>query len=86
MREILIEFVGGPFDGHKQPVPVPRGGLQGRLLLPVNEDIFRVIAGEKPTGTGTTTSFAVYRVEVAGDRVRCRFVGAKSPGEIRSAK
>jgi hypothetical protein len=83
----LIEFVGGPFDGHVQPLSLETRSLVAVALLPVSRTVFGWLEG-KSTPVGTrVTSVAVYRLEVEDGHVRYRFRRALPPvvDERRSA-
>ena len=79
MESVKIEFVGGPFDGHAQRIDVPPDGLLAEARLPVSEDVFRLMAGERSTRKAPATSTAVYCRERDHSRVRYRFVCAQPP-------
>jgi len=74
-----IEFVGGPFDGHKEIVAVDPELLAGMLALPVNENAFRVIDGEHARRKEPPTSVAVYHRTYDRGVWRYCFLGAASP-------
>ena len=80
-----IEFVGGPYDGHRQVLTTPPGELAEIVALPVSRDIFRLLHGETHGPVEPFTSVAVYQLEVLPTRLRHRFVGAASPNDRRRA-
>ncbi|HVA51660.1 MAG TPA: hypothetical protein VNH11_35295 [Pirellulales bacterium] len=75
-----IEFVGGPYDGHRQSVPSPEA-LAETVALPVNRNIFRMLSGLPAMAGARTTSIAIYELEKADDCVRYFFLGATSAAE-----
>ena len=81
MYELQIEFIGGPFDGHRQCVRIAVDDLVMEVLLPVNADVFRLVDGFRATCTAQTTSIALYRRDVCASGVRYRFAGAIAPGQ-----
>jgi hypothetical protein len=78
-----VEFIGGPYDGHRQRVPTPEA-LTDTVALPVNRNIFRMLSGLPATGEARTTSVAIYELEIVDDSPRYYFVGTASPDAIRS--
>jgi hypothetical protein len=83
-----IEFVGGPYDGHRQVLSTPLGELAEIVALPVSRDIFRLLHGKTRGPVESITSVAVYQLEVLPTRLRHRFVGAASPmlGDVQPAR
>ena len=75
-----IEFIGGPYDGHRQTVPSP-DALADTVALPVNRNIFRMLSGLPATGEARTTSIAIYELETAAGLPRYYFIGTTSPAE-----
>ncbi len=73
-----IEFVGGPFDGHKEVVPFEAEDLVGMLALPVNHDTFELLEGSDTAHDEKATSVAVYHRVNEGGRLRYCFLGAAS--------
>jgi len=83
----LIEFVGGPFDGHVQPLSLETRSLVAVALLPVSRTVFAWMEGKSnPFGT-RATSIAVYHLEIEEGHVRYQFRRALPPvvDERRSA-
>jgi hypothetical protein len=68
-----IEFIGGPYDGHRQPPPAR---LDERLSIEVSRDVFAVLEGRSGWGA-PVTSVAVYDLD--GRRGAYRFVGSLAP-------
>jgi hypothetical protein len=81
MRCLEIEFVGGPYDGHKVMRRTRPERLPKDLVWLVGEDTFRLI-GEvnRPSrrSNRSLTSVALYSLEEADREYRYRFVGAVS--------
>lgn len=75
-----VEFIGGPFDGHRQVVALPEA-LSETVALPVNRNVYRMLAGLPATNNMITTSIAVYELEVIEGRPRYFFLGSTSPVE-----
>ena len=77
-RGLRIEFIGGPYDGHEQSWFASPHQLPAEVMWFVCKDAFRLLNGEearRPT-TGMFTSVALYKLEVANDVYRYRFVRA----------
>ena len=75
-----VEFIGGPYDGHRQTVPSPEA-LAETVALPVNRNIFRMLSGLPAAGEGRTTSIAIYELEAVDGSARYYFLGTTSPAE-----
>jgi len=75
-----VEFVGGPYDGHRQSVPSPEA-LVDTVALPVNRNIFRMLSGLPATGNARTTSIAIYELEAVDGSPRYYFLGTTSAAE-----
>ena len=79
--ELSIEFIGGPFDGHRQTVIAPLHGAGGRLALPVNENVFRMLEGAVVGPARRTPTVAVYELH-RDDECQYRFVGSRPAAEF----
>ena len=79
MATYIVEFVGGPFDGHRQPLSSPPVQLVPQASLPVSSDEFRLFEGQVPATNSAVTSIAFYEREIAYGAIRYRFVGARPP-------
>ncbi len=75
---ILVEFIGGPFDGHRQMLSLPADSLAETVALPVSRNIFQMLAGHSHAVEAPVTSVAIYELEVLDDRRRYFFLGATS--------
>ena len=75
-----IEFIGGPYDGHKELL----GSVcpAEELAWIVCEDVFRLLAGKDGCKHGTITSVAIYELEVVDGLFHYRFLGAVSFQEL----
>lgn len=79
--ETTVEFIGGPFDGHRQSVNSPLHGNGGRLALPVNENVFRMLAGKDVGPARRTPTVAVYELN-AEDDCQYQFVCSRPAAEF----
>ena len=84
MSKCTIEFIGGPFDGHQQPLTIAPGDLATEAVMPVSQDMFRLMEGRTPTRSEPLTSLAVYRREDPADACRYCFVAARSPTQLQT--
>jgi hypothetical protein len=82
IRVFEIEFIGGPYDGHKEPCFTSPAHLSAEVVWLVCEDAFLVLAGKDPHSGGSLTSVAVYELEVGNGAVRYRFARAISVKEL----
>ncbi|HVX64808.1 MAG TPA: hypothetical protein VHC19_29590 [Pirellulales bacterium] len=81
MATILVEFIGGPFDGHRQALSIPADSLADTVALPVSRNIFQLLAGQPNAPMAPATSVAIYELEVINDRRRYYFLGATSAAQ-----
>lgn len=68
----ILEFVGGPLDGHRQPFSKSVEELADNVVIPINENVFRMLEG-RPRGPAVPSE----RVAFYERRVKdgeCRFV------------
>ena len=72
-RDCEIEFIGGPYDGHKEIVVTRPIHLPADVGWFVCEDIFRMINGKDSRPCGSITSVALYELAVKDDSYEYRF-------------
>lgn len=80
-----VEFVHGPFDGHKLVVTVePEEALADSVALPVNENVFRAMEGREQAPHAPVTSVAIYLLDKSPGSYPCRyyFIGASAPEKM----
>lgn len=82
LQHFEIEFIGGPYDGHKEPCFVRPIHLPADLVWFVCEDVFRLLDGGDLCSGGSITSVALYELERVNGTCRYRFVGAISAKEF----
>ena len=73
-----IEFIGGPYDGHKEPCLTRPVHLPAHVVWFVCEDVFRLLDGKDHHPGGSITSVALYELEVGSSAFRYRFASAIS--------
>ena len=78
-----IEFIGGPFDGHLQDISLAPGELAEMVLLPVNENMLRMVQGQHRGPKAVPTSVAMYSLEQHEGRWRYRYGWAASPDALQ---
>lgn len=71
-----VEFVGGPYDGHKEIVTCEPEELAGMLALPVNQNVFRLMRGDQAGRNLPATSLAVYHRTSDDGGCRYFFLGS----------
>jgi hypothetical protein len=75
----MVAFVGGPFDGHVQPVRILPSDLRRIAILPISRCVLLSLHGKPMQQHAPVTSFAEYRL-VETDQGCCyRFVCAHHP-------
>ena len=85
IRYLDIEFIGGPYDGHKEPSFTPPIHLPAELVWFVCEDAFRLLDGKDHCPGGSFTSVALYELEAGKDAGRYRFTRSISLEELRDS-
>jgi hypothetical protein len=71
-----VEFIGGPYDGHRQTCLFEHMQLPPNVIWPVCDDAFAQLKGTIHCQTGTITSIALYELEWKSGVVRYRFIAA----------
>jgi hypothetical protein len=80
MRSLLyqVEFIGGPFDGHRQPISIPLTALAAMAAFPISRNIFHLFDGVSREPDAPTTSLAIYELAVVDEQPRYHFLGSAS--------
>jgi hypothetical protein len=81
-----VEFVGGPFDGHKHVSPVLPRQRTETLALPINAEVLGVLDGSRRIAPAPVTSVAWYCLELDQGTWRYCFQGSTPPARQPSAK
>ncbi len=80
-RPDVIEFIGGPFDGHIESI-ADDDEMPPELWWMVNANVFWLLDG-KPHGLRQPiTSVALYNIQTRADENRYVFLGAVSLDEL----
>lgn len=77
----LLEFVGGPFDGHHQSIAVLPDQLAQTVALPVNENVFRMLDGKLRGPAQPSRTVALYELH-QGAPWQYRFLGSRMASEF----
>jgi hypothetical protein len=77
---VEIQFIGGPYDGHRQPFTDPP--IIMRLTLPVNENMLPLLEGKEPGPPTPTLTFARYALRKVEGGWQYHFVESVSTKEI----
>ena len=78
----LVEFMGGPFDGHRLRIAATRHELAAVATFSVNKNVLQLLAGAAPGPVAPVTSTAVYQLEWAAGTARYRFLKAGQPTSV----
>ena len=87
MREDLsctIEFIGGPYDGHREAFPVAAEQLPQDLMWLVSERAFQALDEVAESSNAVVSSIAIYERECRVGVWRYEFVDTLSPHEFGS--
>lgn len=79
---LIVEFVGGPYDGHQQSCLASPSQLPSDVIWLVCEDGLRLIGGSDRQQRGAFTSVALYGLDWETGTARYRFAGAISPKDF----
>ncbi|MGH7135630.1 MAG: hypothetical protein ACREHD_07810 [Pirellulales bacterium] len=77
----LIQFYGGPLDGHRQDISERKKALPNLLHLEISSNTYRTLAKQPPTPHATTTSIAAYELRSVNGVERYYFVAAQKPAQ-----
>ena len=80
-----IEFIGGPYDGHRQTCVMSPNQLPSDVICLVCDDGLRLIGGGVPERRGACTSVALYGIDWSTGTARYRFAGAISAKDFRES-
>ena len=78
---IHVEFIGGPFDGHSQSIAATWDELASTVALPVNENVFRMLAGKTRGPARPSKTVAIYELRNDGEW-KYYFLGSRSAAEL----
>ena len=75
----LIQFHGGPLDGHRQDISERNKALPKVLHLEISANVYRMLAERPPIPDAATSSMAIYELRAINGVDRYSFVKAKKP-------
>jgi len=78
----IVEFIGGPFDGHRLRIAARPHELAAVATFSVNKSVLQLLCGESPGPIAPVTSIAVYQLEWADGTARYRFLKAGQPTSV----
>lgn len=78
----LVEFLGGPFDGHRLRIAAARDELAAVATFSVNKNVLQLLSGAAPGPIAPVTSTAVYQLEWTAGTARYRFLKAGQPSSV----
>ena len=78
----IVEFVGGPYDGHQQSCLMNPSQLPSDVIWLVCEEGLRLLGGDEHQRVGAFTSVALYELDWEAGSARYRFAGAISAKEF----
>lgn len=82
-QENAIEFIGGPFDGYRHQISFPASELTSAIIMPVNENVLRMLEGKRPGPKRPATSVAIYSLENEHGVLRYCYVGARCAAQFQ---
>jgi hypothetical protein len=76
-REIVIEFMGGPLDGHRETTSQSSfARLPNCIEVPISRSQFDLLDGAEPSNFAVATSIAIYDLVRVGEhwrlQIRCQ--------------
>jgi hypothetical protein len=77
----LIQFYGGPLDGHRQDISDRKTALPALLQLEISLNTYRMLARQPPTPDVFPSSIAVYELRAVNGADRYCFIAAKKPSK-----
>lgn len=78
-QAITVEFVFGPYDGHRQRTD--ESHLNELVSLPISNHVFAMLHGRPAAGKEAVTGIAWYELEREGDRARYTFLVKEPVGD-----
>jgi hypothetical protein len=82
-QHIVLEFIGGPLDGHCQPVVADHDELILTAAIPVNENVFRMLDGQPRGPARPSRTFALYELHKEHGYRYC-FLGFRTAADLNA--
>jgi hypothetical protein len=80
--QILVEFIGGPFDGHSQALSASSEELASTVALPVNDNVFRMLHGKLRGPARPSRTVALYELRRDEEAWKYYFLGSRMAAEL----
>lgn len=77
----IIEFIGGPLDGHRHSIAYSPQELSGTIEFPISPELLCVLTGEGERPLGIATSAAIYELQREGGFLTYRHIGSRATDE-----
>mgnify|MGYP006908337476 CR=1 FL=1 len=74
-----VEFIGGPFDGHRQSIRLSSNDGVEVIAIPVHENVLRKLAESAPVCRALVTSVAIYELRKYKRKYHYQFLSANAP-------
>ena len=81
-QQKVIEFIGGPLDGHLEPLAVTVDRLPEKIVCYISANVFHLLGGEQYEHENVVTSLVVYRREHQRNKWSYAFAGSFPPHEV----
>ena len=78
----IVEFLGGPFDGHRLRIAATRHELAAVATFSVNKNVLELLSGAAPGPVAPVTSTAIYQLEWTAGAARYRFLRSGQPNAV----
>lgn len=81
-QPVLLEFMGGPFDGHRQAIAAKLDELVPTVALPVNDNVFRMLDGKLRGPAVPSPTVALYELRSEACGWRYHFLGTRRAADF----
>ncbi|WP_182868160.1 hypothetical protein [Stieleria mannarensis] len=78
-QQTVIEFMGGPLDGHREPLAVNVERLPEKIVCYISANIFRQLEGGQHEYETVVTSRVIYQRENQKHQWNYAFAGSFAP-------
>ncbi|QEG00621.1 hypothetical protein Mal15_46920 [Stieleria maiorica] len=83
-QQKVIEFMGGPLDGHREPLAVTVEQLPKQIVCYISANVFRQLDGRQNEYESSVTSLVIYQRENQQQTWNYAFAGSFAPHERSS--
>ncbi|WP_145385491.1 hypothetical protein [Stieleria neptunia] len=81
-QQKVIEFLGGPLDGHLEPLAVTAERLPEKIVCYISANVFHLLEGEPHEHENVVTSLVIYRRENQKSKWSYAFAGSFAPRDV----